>query len=78
MPRGGFGHFAPDFVYRYVKAPDQSGRGLIDAPTLSTTALSRSTELHRANRRRDERHSSQMGMRRVHRLSPRAKLDTVS
>lgn len=31
MPRAGFGHFAPDFVYRYVKAPDQSVQQLISA-----------------------------------------------
>lgn len=41
MPRGRFGHFAPDFVYRYVKAPDQSVQGLID----STHAVNGSLEL---------------------------------
>lgn len=30
-PRGRFGHFAPSFVYRYVKAPDQSVKQLVQA-----------------------------------------------
>lgn len=31
MPRDRFGHFAPSFVYRYVKAPDQSVEQLVAA-----------------------------------------------
>lgn len=30
-PRDRFGHFAPSFVYRYVKAPDQSVAQLVEA-----------------------------------------------
>lgn len=39
MPRTRFGHFAPDFVYRYVKAPDQSVQQLIDATHAIDDAL---------------------------------------
>jgi hypothetical protein len=38
-PRGHFGHFAPDFVYRYVKVPDQSVQDLIDATHAVNSSL---------------------------------------
>lgn len=39
MPHNRFGHFAPDYVYRYVKAPDQSIQQLIDAAHAINQAL---------------------------------------
>lgn len=39
MPRQRFGHFAPSFVYRYVKAPDQSVAQLIEATYAINEAL---------------------------------------
>lgn len=39
MPRQGFGHFAPSFVYRYVKAPDQSVEQLIAATRAINASL---------------------------------------
>jgi hypothetical protein len=38
-PPGRFGHFAPSFVYRYVKAPDQSVAQLVAATHAISAAL---------------------------------------
>ena len=38
-PRDRFGHFAPSFVYRYVKAPDQSVMQLVQATHAINAAL---------------------------------------
>ncbi len=39
MPRDGFGHFAPSFVYRYVKAPDLTVKQLVAATHAINAAL---------------------------------------
>lgn len=39
MPRDRFGHFAPSFIYRYVKAPDQSVEQLVAATHAINSAL---------------------------------------
>jgi hypothetical protein len=39
MPRDRFGHFAPSFVYRYVKAPDQTVEQLVAATHAINAAL---------------------------------------
>ncbi|MFE1646197.1 PD-(D/E)XK nuclease family protein [Microbacterium sp. P01] len=39
MPRDRFGHFAPSFIYRYVKAPDQSVAQLVAATHAINGAL---------------------------------------
>lgn len=38
-PLDGFGHFSPDFVYRYVKAPDQTVEQLVIASQAINTRL---------------------------------------
>lgn len=48
MPRDRFGHFAPSFVYRYVKAPDQTVEQLVAATRAINAALERGAGRGRA------------------------------